>query len=216
MAKKITLLTANVVLVTENVNPSMFNTAWFVKKEIFSLEEINSDSIFVPGFTLLSSSECQIAIVPDQIQVTMMKVDNAEQCINNRIKRLFECTNPYCKALGINFVWKISDKETDICQFTHSIFGKEAEGIYSYFNKADSKLGAYFSQNYDDNIRLKLDMKPVEIQVEKSTETENAILSSFNYHYIINQENDDIKTVSHQLDKWKDLYEDSNRILCLI
>ena len=51
MDTKKTLLSANIVLVTNNIDPSMYNDIWFVKKGVFGMDEIAPGSINVPGFT---------------------------------------------------------------------------------------------------------------------------------------------------------------------
>ena len=76
MDTKKTLLSANIVLVTNNIDPSMYNDIWFVKKGVFGMDEIAPGSINVPGFTNITSNDCQITIVPNQIQIKFNDIDN--------------------------------------------------------------------------------------------------------------------------------------------
>ena len=211
MDTKKTLLSANIVLVTNNIDPSMYNDIWFVKKGVFGMDEIAPGSINVPGFTNITSNDCQITIVPNQIQIKFNDINNIVECLDKRIKTLLIHVQSFSKALGINFVWKISDNSQDISSFSHAIFGQEKEGIYSYFTNPDSKLGAYFSQDIDKDIRLKLDIKPIEIR-ESEDKVENVLMASFNYHHNCDKED----KLWAQLEKWNKLKEITDHILCLI
>lgn len=217
MAIKREIITQNIVLVTDTINPSMFGQYWFIENKIYKAEEILGDSVFVPGFTSVSAVDSQITIVPNQIQMSIKDSSQgaAYSCLKNRLAKMMQilATVPV-KAMGINFLWKVEADNMDIHSLSRLFFADNPSRIYDYFNKPDSRLGAYFSQNYDDNTRLKLDIKPVRAEVEVDKETE-FLLVSFNYHRDINQKNIQDQ-IEEQLKKWTELRQNSNKITCLL
>ena len=92
MAISRTVLAQNIVLVTNNLNTSMFGQYWFVNNKVFKPEEFLQDSIFVPGFTQVSSADCQITIVPNQIQMAIKEDDQskANECVKARFTKMVE------------------------------------------------------------------------------------------------------------------------------
>lgn len=216
MAISRTIVAQNIVLATNNLNTSMFGQYWFVNNKIFKPEEFLQDAIFVPGFTQVSSADCQMTIVPNQIQMAIKEDDQskANECVKSRFTKMVEAigTLPII-AIGLNYIWKIVDNERDNHQLTSFLFADNPTEIYSYFNKNDSMYGAYFSQNYDMETRLKLDIKPVHSIV--NGQREDYVIASFNYHRDIRLGNT-MSQLLDQLKKWNNLRQNSNKIVCLL
>lgn len=217
MAIKREIIAQNIVIVTDTINPSMFGQYWFVENKIFKAEEMLGDSVFVPGFTSVSAVDSQITIVPNQIQMSIKdpSQSGAYTCLKNRLAKMVHLlTMIPVKAMGTNFLWKVESDDLDIHCLSKSFFGDNPTRIYDYFGKADARLGAYFSQFFDENTRLKLDIKPVKAAEEAGKETE-FILASFNYHRDIAPQNVQGQ-LGDQLKKWTELRQNSNKVVCML
>ena len=217
MAIKRDIIAQNIVLVTDTINPSMFGQYWFIENKIFKPEEILGDSVFVPGFTTISAVDSQITIVPNQIQMSIKDSSQsaAYTCLKNRLTKMIELLSMIpVKAMGINFLWKIMSDEMDIHSLTKFFFGDNPTSIYGYFDKPDARLGAYFSQDFDNYTRLKLDIKPVRAEEGVGNEID-FLLTSFNYHRDINPKNVQGQ-LEEQLKKWTELKQNSNKVACLL
>lgn len=211
------VIAQNVVLVTDTINPSMFGQYWFIDKKIYKPEEMQGDSVFIPGFTSVSAVDSQITIVPNQIQMSIKdpSQSRAYTCIKNRLAKMVQLLDMIpVKAIGINFLWKVQSDEMDVHQLSKIFFGNNPTRIYDYFYKVDARLGAYFSQNYDGNTRLKLDVKPVKAEEEAGKETE-FLFCSFNYHRDVVHQNVQ-EQLDDQLRKWTELRQNSNKVICML
>ena len=211
------LITQNVVVVTDTINPSMFGPFWFTENKIFKPEEILADSVFVTGFTSLSSIDSQITIVPNQIQMSIKETSQSASytCLKNRLAKILQLLSTIpVKAIGINFLWKVASEELDVHSLSKNLFADNTTRIYDYFSKADARFGAYFSQNIDDNTRLKLDIKPVHAEEEAGKKSE-FILASFNYHRDITPK-DVQRQLDDQIKKWTELRQNSNKLVCML
>lgn len=169
------IIVQNVVLVTDQITPSMFGQYWFIHNKIYTPEEIGQGSIFVPGFTSVNAPDSQITIVPNQIQMSIGPTEQSASynCLKSRITKMVTALPMLpVKAIGVNFVWKVSDSVRDIHQLCNDCFGDNGTQLYAQFAKPDARLGAYFSQNLVMNTRLKLDIKPVTAMKEDGKRAE--------------------------------------------
>lgn len=216
MAIQRTLIAQTVVLVTNNINTGVFSQYWFIQNKIFQPEEIMQDSVFAPGVSIVSAPDCQIICEPSRIQIAI-KSDNpseAYSCVKNRLAKMVSVVQMLpVIAIGVNFIWKVQDSERDVHTLSSYLFGENDSEIYGYFNKPDSRMGAYFSQDIDDNTRLKLDIKPVHT-FENNSKIE-FITASFNYHRDL-QIDKSAQQIDDQLKKWSNLRQNSNKVVCLL
>lgn len=213
MATVTDILTKNIVLVTDNINPSVFNMLWFVENSIYSADEIFQDSICVPGFTSISTIDSQITIVPNQVQLAIKSpdIEASKHCVYDRFKKLVTSLSVIpVKGIGINFVWKVYDDANDMHTYSANLFGRQNSDLHNYFSNPDSRIGAYFSQNVDEKTRLKLDIKPV--ATNDNNLQREFLLTAFNYHSDANN----MEMILAQLDKWEYLFNNSKEIVCLI
>lgn len=216
MAIQRILIAQTVVLITENINTGMFSQYWFIQNKIFKPEEILQDSVFAPGVSIVSSPDCHIICEPSRIQMAIKSDNQSESytCVKDRLTKMVNAINVLpVNAMGVNFIWKVQDSEQDIHSLSAYLFGDNDSDIYSYFNKSDSRYGAYFSQNIDENTRLKLDIKPVN-SFENNTKVE-FITASFNYHRDLQIEKSS-QQIEEQLKKWSNLRQNSNKVVCLL
>ena len=106
-------LAQNIVLVVDSINVTSFSQYWFIKNGIFGEEDFKG-SVFTPGLVLVASHDCQLTVLPNQLQFEI-KSDNEDvalHCIENRMVKLIKClANVRVIAIGLNYIWKITDNE---------------------------------------------------------------------------------------------------------
>lgn len=209
------ILAQNIVLVTNGLNVNSFSQYWFIKNGIFAETDFLGGSVFTPGLTLVSSPDCQLTILPNQIQLEL-KSDNPEmalQSVQNRMVKLIKClTNVRVIAIGVNYIWRLNDNERDITALSKSLFGESAATIGSYFNKADTRYGAYYSQNIDQQTRLKLDIKPS--MVKENGQNVDFMMYNYNFHCDVPEQQME-ETLLNQVNKWQRFYQLANELICL-
>ena len=189
------LIEQTVVIVAEFFNPSVFNQYWFIKEGILKEEDIQTESLFVPGITHIQSNKFNMLIVPEKIQITL-KCDDEEEVYNIISIILTKVTQyqteiPY-KALGINFCWKLEPNDS-VSIYSRNVFCNKEIELYKAFNEENARFGAYMSQNYK-NARLKLDIKPI-LLINKE-----CMICNFNFHHDVSNAND---IINNQL-FWKE------------
>ena len=215
MAATHKLIGLNIVLVSGNINTSAFSQYWFIKKEIFTDEEFLTDSMFIPGLSNVSTNDCQITSLPDKIQPALKSdsLEDGERCVKEKFCKFIDAMeNVSINAIGLNFLWRVEDAAISINQFGKELFWKD-NAIGNYFTEDNARYGAYYSKNYDDLTRLKLDIKPIH-----SKENGNMVeyqLASFNYHSDVNPEHMK-EHLKGQLAKWPALLNNSQEVVCLL
>ena len=208
------MLAQNIVLVTDSINVTSFSQYWFIKNGIF--EEVDfQGSIFTPGLTLINTSDCQMTIVPNQIQLELKNDNQAMtmQCIENRMFKLIRCLlNVKVVAIGLNYIWKLQDDERTIPVLSKTLFGNVESGIQSFFCKEDARFGAYYSQNIDLSTRLKLDIKPS--LAKENGQNIDFIMYNFNFHCDVPEQQME-EVLLNQLNKWQQFNNLANELVCL-
>lgn len=201
----------NVVIVAQNINTMVFNQYWFIQNSIFSPEEILQDSVFVPGFTNLSTTDCNIVIMPNQIQFTA-KTSDISNCIRKRLVPIMRLSanSLQIKAIGFNFIWRIELNEGSVQQYSRSLFFKQGNPIFNEFDTNDACFGTYMSK-YFAQTRLHLEIKP--FKEENDTQNKLFILASFNFHRDIVQE-DNKEIIFDFLNNCDTYYIEANNIIC--
>ena len=210
------LIAQNVVLVLNNINTGIFDKFWFVDNGVFTRDEFLQDSIFAPGISVVSTNECNLSILPNQIQFAV-KSDDPEvglNCVMQKMSAFIRAlSNVGVLAMGMNFSWRIEDDEKSIMAFTKHLFNNQTTAINEYFNHDDARFGSYFSQDVDNETRLKLDIKPVK-SIENGIGVD-FVLASFNYHSDITVQNYQ-EFLLRLLEKWPVLSKNSEEIVCLL
>ena len=183
------LIEQTIVIVADFFNPSAFSQYWFIKEEILKEEDIQKESLFVPGITHVQTDKFNMLVVPDKIQITI-KSNNEET--HNTIYKLLtlivqgQQNIPY-KALGINFCWELIPQDS-ISIYSKNLFYKENMPLYDKFKEDNACFGVYMSQNYK-NARMKLDIKPIILNDDK------CMICNFNFHHDISEANDIINNL---------------------
>lgn len=210
------LIAQNVVLVLNNVNTGVFDKFWFVDNGVFTREEFLQDSIFAPGLSVVSTNNCNFTVLPNQVQLAVKSDDPqiGTNCVMQKMSAFIKAlSNVRVIAMGMNFSWRLEDKEKHITGFTRDLFASPQDELHHYFNHQDARFGTYISQNIDAETRLKLDIKPVN-SLENGVLVD-FVLAAFNYH-------SDVKVPNYQeyllnlLEKWPSLNRNSEEIVCLL
>ncbi len=210
------LIAQNVVLVINNINTGVFDKFWFVENNVFTREEILQDSIFAPGVSVVSTNDCNLSVLPNQVQFAVKSDDPVvgTNCVMRKMSAFISAlSNVRVVAMGMNFSWRIEDSDNTITAFTRNLFDNTQSRLHQYFNHVDARFGTYISQDVDNETRLKLDVKPVNTLENGSIV--DFVLASFNYH-------SDVKVANYQeyllhlLEKWPSLNSNSEEIVCLL
>ena len=205
MATTNEIIAQQVILVAKNINVGAFSQYWFMKNGVFGGEEFLEDSVFTPGLTVVSTKECQLMILPDQVRFGL-KIDDLTQGE--------AVTDVKIEAVGLNFVIRIIDPDRSTGQLSRDLFHRKDTNLGGYFSHDDAYFGAYISQNHDANTRLKLDIKPVHT-MNGETVTE-FLMASFNFHRDIIVKEDLQQALLEQLAKWHEFVETSMKVSCLL
>lgn len=208
------VLAQNIVLVADSINVTSFTQYWFIKNSIFGEEEFKS-SVFTPGLALIAASDSQLTILPNQIQLELKNdnTDAALQCIENRMVKLIKClSNVRVTAIGLNYIWKVTDTERSMPQISKSLFGSSESTLNTYFKNEDARYGAYYSQDVDTQTRLKLDIKPT--LVKENGQDVDIMMYNFNFHCDVPEQKME-ETLLSQLNKWKQFNNLANDLVCL-
>ncbi len=207
-------LAQNIVLVADGINVTSFSQYWFIKNGIFGDEEFKG-AVFTPGLVLIAAPDCQLTILPNQMQLEL-KSDNenmALQCIENRMVKLIKyLANVRVSAIGLNYIWKLTDNERTMPQISKSLFGNSESSLMSFFKNEDTRYGAYFSQDVDSQTRLKLDIKPT--IVKENGQNVDIMMYNFNFHCDV-QERQMEETLLNQLKKWQRFNQLAKELVCL-
>lgn len=210
-----TLVGQNVVVVTRNMNISQYSQLWLLDHKIFGREDFGASSSFTPGFINIDTKECCLQIQPQGIRL-LLKTDNqvkSYECIKKHLAGLIESMGGIpVVAVGVNFLWRVDESSQDMKSLGEYLFGQAESPIYDYFNKSDSRFGAYFSQQFDYNTRLRLDIKPAKEDPNSQVEF---LLASFNYHWQL-AEKDNFRAVLDHLKKWSEMKQNSQKVVCLL
>lgn len=211
------LVGANVVVVAQQFNPSVFSQLWLVKNHILEEGDFRDGCLFSDDVAKIESRQFGLLVVPPQLQFRPTLSDEGESDIVagvvGRIVRTIPHT-PY-KAIGLNFVWHVWSDDGDMHQLSRSLFFASNSSLLSDFADAkDVMFGGYASRDFGE-CRLRLDMKPIFNQV--NGEPEGRMQFSFNFQ-VDHLDSPDVEAVSvmeRHLQSWCELREESNRIVSL-
>lgn len=175
---------ASVVVVARNFNPSIFTQQWLISKNVIEDRTDDGQQIFTPQFVHITNNNFHLTVLPEQLifEVINSPKETFVACVIEKLIPIVNALNetPFA-AVGINFQWHMTDSEQTVTIISKRLFDK-GDGIYSEFNTADARYGAYMSKNFL-NARLKLDIKPfTEQQQNDGNSPQEFIMSAFNFH----------------------------------
>lgn len=210
------LIGQNLVAIIRNINTSVFSHLWFVNSGIFKEECIKEDSVFAPGFVRVVTDLCVFEITRQSIRLIIAEDDLSKSysIVKDVFAKFIEKADSMpIVAIGINFLWKLAPLDSNMKDAGEYMFGQGESRVYDYFNNTSARLGAYFSQKYDECTRIRLDIKPAFAKMDGSKE--EFYVASFNYHWELTSTSGK-KEIIEQTHKWSNMRQTSAKIVCLL
>lgn len=164
----------NIVLIGD-FKPVSFDKLSFIKSGFLAEEDFLDSSIFLPDLTIIDTPSFIIEINSDRFSLNFKLVD---------IKIDFEkfkslLSNSKIIAFGFNFKRAVFLNQLSD---TKKFFYFEKNVLNNFFDSDNTAYGYYISKDYEDS-RLKLDIKPVQLQKVNENVVLNALDFSFNFHF---------------------------------
>ena len=183
-------------------NPAKFDRYTFIKNKIIKEEDIEHSSIFLPEIVNLESEKFKLVINSNQIIIST-NPENKVDISKFLLKFLSLFVEVNLNASGFNFRYfvepKLDNSEIDV--FIKKNFFNPNNKIQSqFFNDDNSTYGFYSSKDFKDT-RLKLDVKPVNLN------TPNLNLKSvqfeFNFHKDYDLKDNSFEKLNELLNSYK-------------
>ena len=207
------LVSANVVIVARDLNPSIFSKLWLVREGIVREEDFLKNYIHSPMVTQVPTPDFQLLVLPEKLQIVLTdkSMDNSKPVIDKIIEIIQKLPHTPYTAIGTNFHWIVShDTPEDFVGFMRNLFMKPGIPLYDEFSESNARFGAYMSKDIF-GARLKLDIKPM--RDEKNAQTPELLQFNFNYHLAVHGEH--IDQMSGFLEKWKLMKDKSEEIVSI-
>lgn len=172
-----TLVSANIVIVARNLNPSIFSSLWLVEEEIAKKEDFVEDPICTPMATCAVTSGFRLDVFPERLQIafTNESLDNPKLAIKPLGDIVHKLQHTPYVAIGANIRWNICpDNPDEFIGLMRKLFAKSDLPLYAEFAGEDARFGGYLSKNFL-GVRMKVDVKPMKEESE-------FLRFSFNYH----------------------------------
>lgn len=209
----------SIVVLAQSFNTTIFNPHWLLKHGFFKETEIQPESIFTQNLTHVVTKKYNLLVVPEQLQFNAgpESTDFANDIriiLLPIINKLLEI--PY-KAIGINLNWLVKDEKKDIQTLTKELFFNQQSRLFAAFESGDPRFGAYLSKDFN-NTRLKLDIKPVHINLNDNTNTviTEHILCNFNFHLDLNNPYSATEDLIQTIQAWETFKKESEKIIELL
>jgi hypothetical protein len=197
------IIKSNVVIVAENLNPSIFRETWLVKEGVFTEDEIGSGSFFSSVSVNVVTPSVELLIVPERLQLTLKTSEGQDEIIKKVLGTVVKALphTPY-KAIGFNFHWILETSgQSEIRKVTQDMFLSEKNPLRNIFDTDDTRVGVYLSKD-ELEMRLKLEVRPIK-GVDMNAGKE-ALRFNFNFDKSINKSEAEkaTETVLETIDKW--------------
>jgi len=197
---------ANVVIIARQFNPSIISQYWLIKNGIFTEEEIQPDSIFSPVIANVHSRDCQVLVLPEQLQFMSQLADQSgQELLISKLGKIVQALphTPFV-AVGLNFSWQVYDEDdASNAALGRKLFFRDDSPLYKFFDVDDARFGSYMSRDIL-GCRLKLDIKPVTVPCPEGTS--NRLLFGFNFHLQLT-EDDKAESILKLFQKWDEAKE---------
>ncbi len=170
---------ANVVLIANQLNLSIFQQIWLLNNNIITQDEFGPESYFSPVAVNVRNPSYDLLILPDRIQITSIGVSENSGAIFTRIISGIVNTLPHTPytAYGFNFNFLLSHKSKSDCgEFFRSLCVSADNPLADDFKDKGARFGVYMSKDFEDG-RLRMDTKPT-----KSESGREALIVSTNFN----------------------------------
>lgn len=174
------LVAANVVVVTQNFNPSIVDQLWLVRHNLVAENDFQKQSIFADTLVQVVTPHFLLLLTPERIQfVPKVPEEEREELVVNTFGAFTRHLSyaPF-RAIGLNFTWHLIPD--DVRALTRSLCFVPESPLFSNFDTPDANFGAYLSKDIFA-ARLNLEVKPVTFFLPEG-KTEERAQFYFNYH----------------------------------
>lgn len=203
--------TANIVILAQNLNPSIFTEKWLVDNSIIGPEGAQGEYLFSPMMVQVPTQGFHLAVVPERLQLEVTQPDeSAGEVLERKVGAIVDLLphTPF-RAIGFNFHWVAVTTETSrFAEELRARFAKTGAPLYEHFDGADARFGVYLSTDVDD-FRLRLEVKPLR-GVEDARRFEG-LAYAFNFHSDLSGERPS-EQVKDRVRRWPELLETSRTI----
>jgi|SRR5690554_2570850 len=179
------LISCSGVLAADLFNLSIFSQIWLIDNKILSREETASDpnTYFSPMAVNVKSNGYDLLVIPERAQVLLQGRSGHEAELFLRILGGIAKNLPHTpyQGAGFNFDYVIPVSDANVLKRVRSCFMPENSPISADFLSNDARFGFYVSQDIDDSLRLRLDIKPAIIN------NADSIVLKFNVHREMNK-----------------------------
>lgn len=204
---------SNVVIVAENLNPSIFRETWLVKEGVFTECETKDPASFFSSVSVkVLTPDVDFLIVPERLQLTLKTDEKQDEIIKRVLGTIVNVLphTPY-KAIGFNFHWVLVPlDQSKFPKDTQGMFLSEKNPLRNTFNTEDARFGIYLSKD-ELEMRLKLDVKP--IKGVGGNIGKEALKLHFNFDKSLTNTEKKTEIIHETIDKWLAAKEISENII---
>ena len=210
---KLHLVDSNVVVISNQFNPSVFSQLWLTKHGLATEEEVvGIDCAFTNVFAQVITSRYSLSVVPNQLQLAVkLPPEEQQKLVEDKLGKIVDLL-PYTSfsAIGLNFRYYAKPDKRDVRSLTRELFFVEQSPLHEAFDVPDAGFGGHLSKSVL-GFRLRLDVKPVKAPFEETSPPEELLLLAFNFNCDISQitGGDSIKAA---LSKWDEARSETKRI----
>lgn len=205
------LIESNLVIAAKQFDFSVLTSIWLVKKNIFSIDEIQEKSAF-PIVAEARSRDFAFILMPDRMQFWITPVcETANELLSTKIAQLITelPPQPYL-ATGFNFTYHILLDDGELGDFTRSLFCQPKSALFGAFNSDDARFGGYFSKDILGT-RLRLEAKPITLHKNNKI-IEEGLQFAFNFNKNLSSE-EGKEGILEFLQKWDEAKEVTSSIM---
>jgi hypothetical protein len=201
---------AAAVVVAQQFNPSVVSQMWLVRNGLLDEDDFLRGCLFSDVVVQVRSRRFAMLIIPEQLQFIPEVPQEEEQAMVAEKVGTIVRTLPHTpfRALGLNFRWQLTPRNGDVARVTRDLFFRERSPLYQSFASEDALFGGYLSKNAL-GFRLKLDVRPIQVQESQGQETR--IQFAFNFH--VDLGDDAAQRIEGHLLRWNEVRLEAERII---
>lgn len=197
----VNLIASNIVILAQNLNPSIFSQLWLIKAGVITEKENIENAFFTPSGVSFDTPHFELIVVPERLQVSFKKTDIESQIALmertcGRIVKELPHT-PYT-AVGFNMDWAIEiADETNYKKTMGEIFLSNSNAFAAFF-ASDSPIFGMTLAKEIIGMRLTLTLSQAVNQKTKA----KGMLFKFNFNQPIEEKDRTTDILIAILNKW--------------
>lgn len=191
--------------------PSEFNQYWLDVNKVIPADSLKKLSTFSPLLVQAISDKVSLVVTRDQIQIAPTSPEIFKEIITvNSVALIKAMDDIALNGMGLNFNWYLRDDQVGYEVLSSKYFLNEKNPATKFFNNGNQMFGNYMSKDIDADIRLKLDIKPIQLYDIKEKKSLKTIQFAFNFHSNMKGENQKEKLLDilANYDKWLKITSD--------